>query len=122
MPWDLWNPLSPQVQESVLFIIMVFNKNQEFPAGILGKDALEGFLESRASLFKQNPVPGLSDEWLFHLVISEPTKSQDPRLGWDFKDSPVPTSPWGQGTPSPEPQQCQEFAHPMLGLRHSTPP
>lgn len=50
MPQGLWNSLSPQVEESIRFIIMVFNKNQEFSAGILGKDALEGFLESTASL------------------------------------------------------------------------
>lgn len=37
-------------------------------------DALEGFLESAASLSKQNFEPGLCDKWLFLPVISEPHK------------------------------------------------
>lgn len=32
MPRDLWHSLSPRAEESVCFIITVFNKNQEFPA------------------------------------------------------------------------------------------
>lgn len=52
--------------------------------GTLGKDALEGFLESTASLSKQSFEPGLSDKWLLHLVTPEPHEITESQHGLGF--------------------------------------